>query len=119
MLDVTNVAKMSPVANGRKQCYILGMITIRKYFPGFAFPDDESEFCETKCATPQDVLDSECWKDRVGKSNLQYPENEDIMPHMVFFHDGWGSIVATADTADEMKALIDLAGIKPGKWWKD
>lgn len=80
-----------PVDSRCPFCYILDMITIRKYFPGSAFPDDESEFCETKCTTPQDVLDSECWKDRVGKSQLQYPEYEDITSHMVFFDGGWGS----------------------------
>ena len=95
------------------------MITIRKYFPDFAFPDDESEFCETKCATPQDVLDSECWKDRVGDAKLQYAEYEPIMPRMEFFDGGFCSIIATADTVAEMKALIELAGIKPGKWWSD
>ncbi len=36
---------------------------------------------------------------------------------MVFFDGKYGSIVAKADTVEEMQALIDLAGIKPGKWW--
>jgi hypothetical protein len=110
---------MFPVANRRKQCYILDMITVRKYFPGFALPWDASEFEETKCATPQDVLNCHCWRDRVGNKKLQYPDNEEISTNVIFFDQGWGSIVALSDTVEEMKALIELAGIEPGHWWSD
>lgn len=93
------------------------MITIRKYFPGFAMPDSDAEYCRTECATPEEAIRSECWQERVGDHKLQYAGYEKVGKEMVFFDDKYGSIVAKADTVEEMQALIDLAGIKPGKWW--
>ena len=93
------------------------MITISKYFPGFAMPGSDAEYCRTKCATPEEAITSECWQERVGDSKLQYADYEKVGKEMVFFDGKWGSIVAKADTVEEMQALIDLAGIKPGNWW--
>ena len=93
------------------------MITISKYFPGFAMPDSDAEYCRTKCATPEEAIRSECWQERVGDNKLQYADYEKVGKEMVFFDGKYGSIVAKADTVEEMQALIELAGIKPGNWW--
>lgn len=95
------------------------MITISRYFPTFVEVSDDSAYCRTKCKTAEEAVASECWKGRVGDGKLQYPEYEDPSKEtsMVFFQNGFGSIVVVTDTTEEMKTLVDTAGVVSGKWW--
>lgn len=95
------------------------MITISRYFPTFVDVSDDSAYCRTKCKTAGEAVASECWKGRVGDGKLQYPEYKDPSKEtsMVFFQNGFGSIVVVTDTTEEMKSLVDTAGVVPGKWW--